>query len=101
DAVWRQLFDQMPVLVVFVVRLLRVVVYVVGLYDTAYFAPAIDVPPWLIPVVSVKELCSYLGISRSGYYAYLKRKTNDPDRDLTLKILAIYEQRKKTVGYRR
>lgn len=50
---------------------------------------------------SVKELCSYLGISRSGYYAYLKRKTNDPDRDLTLKILAIYEQRKKTVGYRR
>lgn len=49
----------------------------------------------------IKELCTYLGISRSGYYNYLKRKISDPDRDLKLKIKAIYEQRNKTVGYRR
>jgi putative transposase len=49
----------------------------------------------------IKGLCVYLGISRSGYYAYLKRKVNDPDDDLKLKIKAIYEQRDKTVGYRR
>ncbi|UJF32129.1 IS3 family transposase [Paenibacillus hexagrammi] len=50
---------------------------------------------------SVKELCSYLGVSRSGYYAYVKRRTTDPDGELKLKILAIYEQRKKILGYRR
>ena len=50
---------------------------------------------------SVKELCTYLGISRSGYYDYLKRKDNDPDYELKHKILVIYEQRNKTVGYRR
>lgn len=50
---------------------------------------------------SVKELCSYLGVSRSGYYAYVKRSTTDPDGELKLKILAIYEQRKKILGYRR
>jgi transposase InsO family protein len=50
---------------------------------------------------TIKELCDYLGISRSGYYAYLKRKDNDPDEDLKHKIKAIYEQRDKTVGYRR
>lgn len=50
---------------------------------------------------SVKELCAYLGISRSGYYAYLKRKDNDPDTDLKLKIRTIYKQRNKTFGYRR
>jgi transposase InsO family protein len=42
-----------------------------------------------------------LGISRSGYYAYLKRCIEDADKDLKVKILAIYEQRNKTVGYRR
>ncbi|MCQ6564133.1 IS3 family transposase, partial [Paenibacillus mendelii] len=30
-----------------------------------------------------------------------KRKDNDPDAELKLKIRAIYEQRDKTVGYRR
>ncbi|MFC0392552.1 IS3 family transposase [Paenibacillus mendelii] len=55
----------------------------------------------LKPKRTVKELCVYLGISRSGYYAYLKRKDNDPDAELKLKIRAIYEQRDKTVGYRR
>ncbi|UFJ39685.1 IS3 family transposase [Brevibacillus humidisoli] len=50
---------------------------------------------------SVKELCAYLRISRSGYYAYLKRKTKNPDGELKRRIMAIYEQRNKTVGYRR
>ncbi|MEK3868323.1 IS3 family transposase [Paenibacillus sp. FSL H7-0716] len=50
---------------------------------------------------TVKELCGYLGVHRSGYYAYLKRKEKDPDQELKRKIKAIYEQRDKTVGYRR
>ncbi|RAV07647.1 IS3 family transposase [Paenibacillus contaminans] len=50
---------------------------------------------------NVKALCAYLGISRSGYYAYLKRTAEDADGELKRKILAIYEQRNKTVGYRR
>lgn len=50
---------------------------------------------------SIKELCAYLGVRRSGYYAYAKRKSDDPDGKLKLKIKAIYEQRNKTVGYRR
>lgn len=50
---------------------------------------------------TVKELCVYLGISRSGYYAYLKRKDKHIDEDLKVKIRTIYEQRNKTVGYRR
>ncbi|MEK4105574.1 transposase [Paenibacillus sp. FSL R10-2791] len=55
----------------------------------------------LKPKRTVKELCGYLGISRSGSYAYLKRKDNDPEEELKLKIRSIYEQRDKTVGYRR
>lgn len=50
---------------------------------------------------TVKELCTYLRVCRSGYYAYLKRKDKDPDADLKCKIKAIYEERDKTVGYRR
>lgn len=50
---------------------------------------------------TVKELCTYLRVCRSGYYAYLKRKDKDPDADLKRKIKAIYEERDKTVGYRR
>ncbi|ULL15279.1 IS3 family transposase [Paenibacillus sp. H1-7] len=49
----------------------------------------------------VVELCSMLNVARSSYYAYLKRKYAAPDADLKEKILAIYDQRKKTVGYRR
>jgi len=49
----------------------------------------------------IVELCSMLNVSRSSYYAYLRRKDVDPDADLKEKILAIYDQRKKTVGYRR
>ncbi|WP_158265733.1 IS3 family transposase [Brevibacillus porteri] len=50
---------------------------------------------------SVQELCAYLEISRSGYYAYVKRKGNDRDEHLKHKIRSIYEERDKTVGYRR
>lgn len=50
---------------------------------------------------SVQELCAYLGISRSGYYAYVKRKDDDRDEHLKRKIRSIYEERDKTVGYRR
>lgn len=32
---------------------------------------------------SISEMCRFFNISRSGYYAYLKRK-NIPDRDLQL-----------------
>lgn len=49
----------------------------------------------------IKELCAYLGISRSGYYAYVKRKMDDSDIELKRMIQAIYEKRNKTVGYRR
>lgn len=49
----------------------------------------------------VTELCKLLKASRSGYYAFLKRQEVDPDIDLKCKIRAIYEQRNKTVGYRR
>ncbi|OUQ86272.1 transposase [Brevibacillus brevis] len=50
---------------------------------------------------SVQELCAYLGISRSGYYAYVKRKDVDRDEHLKRKIRSIYEERDKTVSYRR
>ncbi|MEK5413930.1 IS3 family transposase [Paenibacillus sp. FSL L8-0708] len=50
---------------------------------------------------TIRELCRYLRISRSGYYAYLKRKDKDADEDLKCKIKTIYEQRSRTVGYRR
>lgn len=50
---------------------------------------------------SVKQLCGYLGISRSGYYAYLRRKENDPTESLKAKIQTIYIQRNQTFGYRR
>lgn len=51
---------------------------------------------------TIQELCSYLRISRSGYYRYIQRK-NRPDRDAELKnrIQAIYKQREGIYGYRR
>lgn len=50
---------------------------------------------------SVAGLCEYLGVSRSGYYSYSKRSNEDKDQELKIKIRTIYEQRGKTVGYRR
>ena len=51
---------------------------------------------------SISEMCKFFGVSRSGYYAYLKRK-DIPDKDLPLaeKIRECQEQTHKTYGYRR
>ena len=47
-------------------------------------------------------MCKIFGVSRSGYYAYLKRK-DVPDRDLPLadKIRECQKSNHKTYGYRR
>jgi putative transposase len=51
---------------------------------------------------SVKEICKVLGVSRSGYYRYISRKTK-PHKDTGLeeKIRDIYRLRNRTYGYRR
>lgn len=51
---------------------------------------------------SISQMCKFFGVSRSGYYAYLKRK-DKPARDLPLaeKIKECQEQTHKTYGYRR
>ncbi|MFC5532642.1 IS3 family transposase, partial [Cohnella yongneupensis] len=50
---------------------------------------------------SITGLCNFLGISRSGYYGYLKRGSEDPDAELKMMISAIYERWDKKAGYRR
>jgi putative transposase len=50
----------------------------------------------------IKDLCEYLGISRSGYYRYrLRKQAPDRDRELEEKIQHIYELRNRVYGYRR
>ena len=51
---------------------------------------------------SISEMCSFFEVSRSEYYAYLKRK-DIPDRDLPLteKIRECQESKHSTYGYRR
>lgn len=51
---------------------------------------------------TVQDLCSELGVSRSGYYRYLQRNRR-PHRDdeLKEKIQFIYQQRRGLFGYRR
>ncbi|MDQ6422426.1 IS3 family transposase [Paenibacillus sp. LHD-117] len=49
----------------------------------------------------ITELCSLLGVSRSGYYCYLNRLANDKDHETKERIKSIYEQRNGTYGYRR
>jgi putative transposase len=49
----------------------------------------------------VTELCSILGVSRSGYYRYVNRQNQDRDQETKERIKAIYDQRKGTYGYRR
>ncbi|MFE5321594.1 IS3 family transposase [Paenibacillus sp. NPDC056579] len=49
---------------------------------------------------NVTELCSVLGVSRSGYYAYLKRATVDKDVALKSLIQSIYQKYDGTYGYR-
>ena len=42
-----------------------------------------------------------MGVSRSGYYCYLRRNRVDRDREIKTQIQAIYKQRKGIYGYRR
>ena len=51
---------------------------------------------------SINSTCNFFGVSRSGYYAFLKRM-NTPDRDLPLaeKIKECQEESHGTYGYRR
>lgn len=50
---------------------------------------------------TVRDLCKYLKVSRSGYYRYLQRKQRDRDREVKAQIQAIYKQRNGVYGYRR
>ena len=51
---------------------------------------------------SISQMCKFFGVSRSGYYAFLKR-IDIPDRDLPLadKIREYQEETNNTYGYRR
>lgn len=51
---------------------------------------------------SISQMCKFFGVSRSGYYAFLKR-LDIPDRDLPLaeKIRECQEESHNTYGYRR
>ena len=51
---------------------------------------------------NISEMCKFFKVSRSGYYAYLKRK-DIPDKDLPLaeKIMECQEESHRTYGYRR
>ncbi|MDQ1909248.1 IS3 family transposase [Paenibacillus sp. GD4] len=49
----------------------------------------------------ITELCSILGVSRSGYYRFLSKQGVDKDQETKERIKAIYEQRNGTYGYRR
>jgi putative transposase len=49
----------------------------------------------------ITRLCSFLEVSRSGYYRDLKQQEQDPDRELKTAIQAIYLKREKKFGYRR
>ncbi|GIP49016.1 transposase [Paenibacillus sp. J53TS2] len=49
---------------------------------------------------SVSELCKEVGISRSGFYAYLKRKTEERDRELKELLHALYTKYDGKYGYR-
>lgn len=46
-------------------------------------------------------MCEYLQLSRSGYYQYLKRQSEDHDKELKERIQAIYVKRQMKYGYRR
>lgn len=50
---------------------------------------------------SVKTLCGFLKVSRSGFYQDRKRQERDVDRELKAAIQAIYLKREKKYGYRR
>ena len=50
----------------------------------------------------IQTMCRFFGVSRSGYYDYIKRM-DKPDRDeaLAAEIARCQEHSRKTYGYRR
>jgi len=48
----------------------------------------------------IAELCQIIGVSRSGYYAYLKRKGNDRDAEDKRLIRRVYKRYEGKYGYR-
>ncbi|WP_433943780.1 IS3 family transposase [Paenibacillus sp. SN-8-1] len=48
----------------------------------------------------VATLCQLLSVSRSGYYAYLKRKKNDRDAEALRLIIKVYNRYEGKYGYR-
>jgi putative transposase len=49
---------------------------------------------------TVTELCKFFGVSRSGYYAFLKRKDIDPDEAIKTLIMKVYTKHDGKYGYR-
>ncbi|WP_162162993.1 IS3 family transposase [Gorillibacterium massiliense] len=49
---------------------------------------------------NVTELCKEVGISRSGYYAYVRRKDEDKDATSRQQVRATYERYNGIYGYR-
>ena len=49
----------------------------------------------------ITALCEFFEVSRSGYYAYLKRIDSEKDRELVEKIRLCQQQTDSTYGYRR
>jgi len=48
----------------------------------------------------VSALCKIFGVSRSGYYAYLKRKNQDRDQTDKILVQKVYDQYNGVYGYR-
>ncbi|WP_310552216.1 IS3 family transposase, partial [Paenibacillus glufosinatiresistens] len=48
----------------------------------------------------VADLCQLFGVSKSGYYAYLKRKGNDRDAEAKQQICKAYKRYEGKYGYR-
>ena len=51
---------------------------------------------------NISQMCKFFGVSRSGYYAFLKRKdSEDKDIFLAKEIQECQNENKYTYGYRR
>jgi hypothetical protein len=50
---------------------------------------------------SVAAVCKFFGVSRSGYYAYLKSTKEDRDQELAMLIRQCQKETDHTYGYRR
>ena len=49
----------------------------------------------------VAAMCKFFGVSRSGYYAYLKSAKEDRDQELAMLIQQCQKETDHTYGYRR